>query len=370
MSDKLFIFDTTLRDGEQSPGASMTKEEKVRIARILEKMRVDVIEAGFPIASVGDFEAVKAVADTIKDATICGLARALDKDIDRAGEALKGANSARIHTFIATSPIHMEHKLRMSPDQVVEQAIHAVKRARLYTDDVEFSAEDAGRSDIDFLCRIFEAAIKAGATTLNVPDTVGYNLPEQFGETLRLLREKMPNSDKAIFSVHCHNDLGLAVANSLAAVTNGARQVECTINGLGERAGNAALEEVVMAVKTRNDIFKCYTDIDTTQIVPASRLVSGITGFPVQPNKAIVGANAFAHESGIHQDGVLKARETYEIMAAEDVGWSSNRMVMGKHSGRSAFRSRMKELGIEFESEESLNETFARFMDLADKKHE
>lgn len=370
MSDKLFIFDTTLRDGEQSPGASMTKDEKVRIAKILEKMHVDVIEAGFPIASVGDFEAVKAVADTIKDSTICGLARALDKDIDRAGEALKGANSGRIHTFIATSPIHMEQKLRMSPDQVVEQAVQAVKRARQFTDDVEFSAEDAGRSDIDFLCRIFEAVIKAGATTLNVPDTVGYNLPEQFGETLRLLREKMPNSDKVIFSVHCHNDLGLAVANSLAAVANGARQVECTINGLGERAGNAALEEVVMAVKTRQDIFSCYTDIDTTQIVPASRLVAGITGFPVQPNKAIVGANAFAHESGIHQDGVLKARETYEIMSAEDVGWSSNRMVMGKHSGRNAFRSRMKELDIEFESEESLNDAFARFKTLADKKHE
>lgn len=370
MSDKLFIFDTTLRDGEQSPGASMTKDEKVRIAKILEKMHVDVIEAGFPIASVGDFEAVKAVADTIKDSTICGLARALDKDIDRAGEALKGANSARIHTFIATSPIHMEQKLRMSPDQVVEQAVYAVKRARQYTDNVEFSAEDAGRSDIDFLCRIFEAAIEAGATTLNVPDTVGYNLPEQFGGTLRQLREKMPNSDKAIFSVHCHNDLGLAVANSLAAVANGARQVECTINGLGERAGNAALEEVVMAVKTRKDIFSCTTDIDTTQIVPASRLVAGITGFPVQPNKAIVGANAFAHESGIHQDGVLKARETYEIMSAEDVGWAANRMVMGKHSGRSAFRSRMNELDIEFESEESLNEAFTRFKELADKKHE
>jgi 2-isopropylmalate synthase len=371
MSDKLIIFDTTLRDGEQSPGASMTREEKVRIARNLERMGVDVIEAGFPIASVGDFEAVQAVANTIKESTVCGLARALDKDIDRAGEALQGANAGRIHTFIATSPIHMERKLRMSPEQVVEQAVRAVKRARQFTDDVEFSAEDAGRSDIDFLCRIFEAVIAAGATTLNVPDTVGYNLPQQFGETIRLLREKMPNADKAVFSVHCHNDLGLAVANSLTAVMNGARQVECTINGLGERAGNASLEEVVMAVKTRRDIFTCSVDhIDTTQIVPTSRLVSGITGFAVQPNKAIVGANAFAHESGIHQDGVLKHRETYEIMRAEDVGWSANRMVMGKHSGRNAFKTRMQELGIEFDSEESLNDAFGRFKELADKKHE
>lgn len=370
MSDKLFIFDTTLRDGEQSPGASMTKEEKVRIAKALEKMRVDIIEAGFPIASPGDFESVKVVADTVKDSTVCGLARALDKDIDRAGEALKGANSGRIHTFIATSPIHMERKLRMTPEQVVEQAVHAVKRARQYTDNVEFSAEDAGRSEIDFLCRIFEAVIDAGATTLNVPDTVGYAMPNQFGESMRQLIERIPNSDKAIFSVHCHNDLGLAVANSLSAVCNGARQVECTINGLGERAGNASLEEVVMAVKTRSDFFNCASAIDTSQIVPTSRLVSSITGFPVQPNKAIVGANAFAHESGIHQDGVLKHRETYEIMRAEDVGWAANRMVLGKHSGRNAFRTRMQELGIEFASEESLNEAFSRFKDLADKKHE
>ncbi|MCW8839567.1 MAG: 2-isopropylmalate synthase [Gammaproteobacteria bacterium] len=371
MSDKLYIFDTTLRDGEQSPGASMTREEKIRIARSLERMGVDIIEAGFPIASIGDFESVQAVANTVKESTVCGLARALDKDIDRAGEALKNANSARIHTFIATSPIHMERKLRMNPDQVVEQAVHAVKRARQYTDDVEFSAEDAGRSDIDFLCRIFEAVIAAGATTLNVPDTVGYNLPQQFGETIRQLREKMPNADKAIFSVHCHNDLGLAVANSLSAVLSGARQIECTINGLGERAGNASLEEVVMAVKTRKDFFDCNVDhIDTTQIVPTSRLVSGITGFAVQPNKAIVGANAFAHESGIHQDGVLKHRETYEIMRAEDVGWSANRMVLGKHSGRNAFKTRLAELGIEFESEEVLNDAFSRFKELADKKHE
>ncbi len=370
MSDKLIIFDTTLRDGEQSPGASMTKEEKVRIAKALEKMRVDVIEAGFPIASQGDFEAVQAVANVVKDSTVCGLARALDKDIDRAGEALKGANSGRIHTFIATSPIHMEMKLRMTPDQVVEQAVKAVKRARQFTDNVEFSPEDAGRSELDFLCRVIEAVIDAGATTINIPDTVGYNVPEQFGVLIRNLIERIPNSDKAVFSVHCHNDLGLAVANSLSAVMNGARQVECTINGLGERAGNASLEEVVMAVRTRQDLFPCDTSLDTTQIVPASRLVSGITGFPVQPNKAIVGANAFAHESGIHQDGVLKSRETYEIMRAEDVGWSTNRMVLGKHSGRNAFRTRLQELGISFDAEEELNAAFARFKDLADKKHE
>lgn len=370
-NDKLIIFDTTLRDGEQSPGASMTKEEKVRIAKTLEKMKVDIIEAGFPIASQGDFEGVQAVAKTVKDSTVCGLARALDKDIDRAGEALKGANSGRIHTFIATSPIHMQMKLRMQPDQVIEQAVKAVKRARQYTDDVEFSPEDAGRSEPEFLCRILEAVIDAGATTLNIPDTVGYNVPEQFGGLIKNLRENIPNSDKAVFSVHCHNDLGLAVANSLSAVMNGARQVECTINGLGERAGNASLEEIVMAVRTRHDIFPCsVSHIDTTLIVPASRLVSGITGFAVQPNKAIVGANAFAHESGIHQDGVLKNRETYEIMRAEDVGWSANRMVLGKHSGRNAFRTRLQELNVEFSSEDELNDAFSRFKDLADKKHE
>ncbi len=368
--DKLIIFDTTLRDGEQSPGASMTREEKLRIAKALEKMRVDVIEAGFPIASQGDFEAVQAVARTIRDSTVCGLARALEKDIDRAGEALKEANSGRIHTFIATSPIHMQQKLCMTPDQVVEQAVWAVKRARNFTDNVEFSAEDAGRSDIDFLCRVFEQAIKAGATTINVPDTVGYNLPDQFGTTLRTLLERIPNADQAIFSVHCHNDLGLASANSLAAVANGARQVECTINGLGERAGNASLEEIVMAVRTRRDLFECDTELDTTQIVTCSRLVASITGFPVQPNKAIVGANAFAHEAGIHQDGVLKSRETYEIMRAQDVGWTQNRMVLGKHSGRNAFRARLEELGMVFESEAELNEAFSRFKELADKKHE
>ncbi len=301
---------------------------------------------------------------------MCGLARALDKDIDRAGEALKPAASARIHTFIATSPIHMQMKLRMQPEQVIEQAVRAVRRARQYTDNVEFSPEDAGRSETDFLCRVMEAVIDAGANTVNIPDTVGYNLPHQFGELIRTLIERVPNSDKAVFSVHCHNDLGLAVGNSLSAVLNGARQVECTINGLGERAGNASLEEVVMAVQTRQDVFPCKTGLDTTQIMTCSRLVSGITGFAVQPNKAIVGANAFAHESGIHQDGVLKSRETYEIMRAQDVGWSANRIVLGKHSGRNAFRSRLRELGIEFEAEEELNNAFARFKDLADKKHE
>jgi len=370
MKDKLIIFDTTLRDGEQSPGASMTRDEKLKIARALEKMRVDVIEAGFPIASPGDFEAVQAVAKTIEGSTVCGLARANDKDIDAAAEALKPARAFRIHTFIATSPIHMEKKLRMQPDRVIETAVRSVKRAKSYTDDVEFSPEDAGRSEIDFLCRIIEAVIDAGATTINIPDTVGYAVPLYFGETIRQLIERVPNSDKAVFSVHCHNDLGLAVANSLAAVLNGARQVECTINGLGERAGNAALEEIVMGVRTRQDVFPCDTTLDTTEIVNCSRLVSNITGFPVQPNKAVVGANAFAHEAGIHQDGVIKSRETYEIMRAQDVGWHTNRLVLGKHSGRNAFRTRLKDLGLEFETEEHLNEAFARFKELADKKHE
>jgi len=368
--DRLVIFDTTLRDGEQSPGASMTKAEKLRIAKSLEKMNVDVIEAGFAVASRGDFDSVKAIANTIKDSTICSLSRALDKDIDRAAEALAGANSSRIHTFIATSPIHMKYKLQMEPEQVVEQAVRAVKRARNHTSDVEFSCEDAGRSEIDFLCRIIEAAIDAGASTINIPDTVGYAIPSQFGETIKTLLGRIPNADKAIFSVHCHNDLGLAVANSLSAVMSGARQVECTINGLGERAGNASLEEIVMAVRTRKDLFEIETGIDATHIVPTSRLVSNITGFPVQPNKAIVGANAFAHESGIHQDGILKHRETYEIMAAQDVGWHTNSLVLGKHSGRSAFKSRLEELGILLETETELNAAFARFKELADKKHE
>ena len=370
MQDKLIIFDTTLRDGEQSPGASMTKDEKLRIAKALEKMHVDIIEAGFPIASPGDFEAVKSVSELITESTVCALARALNKDIDCAAEALKPAKSFRIHTFLATSPIHMREKLRMNPEQVIENAVKAVKRAGKYTDNIEFSPEDAGRSEFDFLCRVIEAVINAGATTINIPDTVGYNLPQYFGELVGNLIENIPNSDKAVFSVHCHNDLGLAVGNSLAAVLNGARQVECTINGLGERAGNAALEEVVMTVRTRKDVFTCDTKLDTRQIVHCSRLVSTITGFPVQPNKAIVGANAFAHESGIHQDGVLKSRETYEIMRAEDVGWNANRMVLGKHSGRNAFRTRLEELGISFEKEEELNAVFSQFKELADKKHE
>lgn len=368
--EHLIIFDTTMRDGEQSPGASMTKEEKIRIGRQLERMKVDVIEAGFPAASDGDFAAVQAVARTVKESVVCGLARANENDIRRCGEAVRIAARPRVHTFIATSPIHMEKKLRMEPSQVIDQAVRAIKWASEYTDNIEFSPEDAGRSDIDFLCRIIEQVIRAGATTINVPDTVGYTLPEAFGGLIRQLRERVPNSDKVIWSVHCHNDLGLAVANSLSAVINGARQVECTINGLGERAGNAALEEIVMAVRTRQDIFPCDTGIDATQIVPASRLISGVTGFPVQPNKAIVGANAFAHESGIHQDGVLKSRETYEIMRAEDVGWNANKLVLGKHSGRNAFKSRLAELGIVIESEEAVNAAFKRFKDLADKKHE
>lgn len=369
-ADKLIIFDTTLRDGEQSPGASMTRDEKVRIARALERLGVDIIEAGFPAASPGDFESVQAVAGNVTDSTVCGLARALEADIDTAGRAVAAANSSRIHTFIATSPIHMQHKLRMQPQQVLEQAVRAVGWARRHTDNVEFSPEDAGRSDLDFLCRVLEAVIDAGATTVNIPDTVGYNLPDQFGSLIASLRERIPNSDKAVFSVHCHNDLGLAVANSLAAVQNGARQVECTINGLGERAGNAALEEVVMAVRTRRDLFSCDTTLDAREILSCSRLVSSITGFPVQPNKAIVGINAFAHEAGIHQDGVLKSRETYEIMRAEDVGWMANRMVLGKHSGRNAFRARLLDLDIEFGSEDALNDAFRRFKDLADRKHE
>ena len=370
MKEALVIFDTTLRDGEQSPGASMTQEEKLRIARQLERMRVDVIEAGFPAASPGDFEAVRAIAGAIRESTVCGLARANEHDIASAGAAIAPAARKRIHTFIATSPIHMEKKLRMTPDQVIEQAVKSIVQALNFTDDVEFSAEDAGRSELDFLVRVFDAAIRAGAKTINVPDTVGYNVPEQYANTLRTLIERVPDADKVIWSVHCHNDLGLAVANSLAAVVAGARQVECTINGLGERAGNASLEEIVMAVRTRADVFPVQTRIDTTQIVPASRLVSQITGYPVQPNKAIVGANAFAHEAGIHQDGVLKSRETYEIMRAEDVGWGANKLVLGKHSGRNAFRARLQEIGVEIASEEQLNIAFARFKELADKKHE
>lgn len=368
--NQIIIFDTTLRDGEQSPGAAMTKEEKIRIARQLEKLGVNVIEAGFAAASPGDFDAISEIAKIIKNSTVCSLARASENDVRRAGEAIKHAASGRIHTFIATSKIHMENKLRMTEDQVVERAVQAVKWAKEYTDDVEFSAEDAVRSDIDFLVRVFDAVIEAGAKTINVPDTVGYSIPAPWGERMATLIKRVKNSDKVIWSTHCHNDLGMAVANSLAAVMGGARQVECTINGLGERAGNASLEEVVMAIKTRHDIFNLDTRIDTTQIVPTSKLVSSITGYPVQPNKAIVGANAFAHESGIHQDGVLKHRETYEIMRAEDVGWNANKLTLGKLSGRNAFRTRLKELGIELESEDAVNAAFARFKDLADKKSE
>jgi 2-isopropylmalate synthase len=368
--DQLYVFDTTLRDGEQSPGASMTREEKVRIAKALDRMKVDIIEAGFPAASEGDFEAVRAVAQTGRYSTVAGLARTKGSDIDRAGEAVKDAPTSRVHTFIGTSPIHMQSKLNMEPEAVLERAVAAVKRARQWTDDVEFSCEDAGRSEADFLCRIIEQAIDAGARTINIPDTVGYNVAAQYGELIRSLRERVPNSQRAVWSVHCHDDLGLAVANSLAGVLGGARQVECTINGLGERAGNASLEEVAMAVRTRRDVFPCDTGLETTEILPTSRLVANVTGFHVQPNKAIVGANAFSHESGIHQDGVLKARETYEIMKAQDVGWNNNRMVMGKHSGRNAFRAKLEELGIAFDTPAELDDVFARFKDLADKKHE
>ncbi|WP_255988485.1 2-isopropylmalate synthase [Chitinolyticbacter albus] len=370
MGDRLYIFDTTLRDGEQSPGASMTREEKIRIARQLEKLGVDIIEAGFAAASPGDADAIRAIAEVIENSTVCSLARATERDIRAAGEAIAPAKRRRIHTFIATSPIHMEKKLRMSPDEVVEAAVKAVKLAREYTDDVEFSAEDALRSDIDFLARVFSAVIEAGATTLNVPDTVGYAVPQKTEAFFRELIAKTRGGDKVIWSAHCHNDLGMAVANSLAAVLGGARQVECTINGLGERAGNAAMEEIVMAVKTRHDVFGVETRIDATQIVPSSKLVSTITGYPVQPNKAIVGANAFAHESGIHQDGVLKHRETYEIMSAESVGWSANRLTLGKLSGRNAFKTKLLDLGIVLDTDEALNAAFARFKDLADRKRE
>jgi len=371
MAEKLIIFDTTLRDGEQSPGASMTREEKLRIARQLERLKVDVIEAGFAASSQGDFDAVKAIADAIKDSTVCSLSRANARDISRAAEALAGAKSARIHTFIATSPLHMEKKLRMTPDQVFEQAVQSVRFARNLVGDIEFSPEDGYRSDMDFLCKILEAVIREGATTINVPDTVGYAIPELYGDFIKTLRTRIPNSDKAIWSVHCHNDLGMAVANSLAGIKiGGARQIECTINGLGERAGNCALEEVVMAIKTRSDYFGLTVGVDTQQILAASRMVSQTTGFVVQPNKAVVGANAFAHASGIHQDGVLKARDTYEIMRAQDVGWSANKIVLGKLSGRNAFKQRLQDLGVELESETEVNNAFAKFKELADRKSE
>jgi 2-isopropylmalate synthase len=366
-SNRVIIFDTTLRDGEQSPGASMNLEEKLRIAAVLEEMGVDVIEAGFPIASNGDFEAVRGVAKSVRNASIAGLARASKRDIDRAWEALDGAARPRIHTFISTSPLHMKFKLQMEPE-AVHQAVHdSVSHARKLCDDVEWSPEDGSRSEHDFLCRCVETAIKAGARTINIPDTVGYAVPEEFAALIAMLMNRVPNIDKAIISVHCHNDLGLAVANSLAAVGAGARQVECTINGLGERAGNAALEEIVMALKTRHDRIPYATGIKTEVITKASRLVSTITGFPVQPNKAIVGANAFAHESGIHQDGMLKHAGTYEIMTPESVGLIRSTLVMGKHSGRHAFKAKLKELGFEL-GDNALEDAFRRFKDLADKK--
>lgn len=364
---RIKIFDTTLRDGEQSPGASMNVNEKLQVAKQLKKLGVDIIEAGFPFASPGDFEAVKRISEEVKDVVIAGLCRAKDEDIEVAAEALKPAPQRRIHTFIATSDIHLKYKLRMDRQQVLEAAVKAVKKARQYTDDVEFSAEDATRSDWEYLCKVVEEVIKAGATTVNIPDTVGYTIPQEFGKLIEYLMNKVPNIDKATISVHCHNDLGLAVANSLTAILKGAGQVECTINGIGERAGNAALEEIVMALKVRGDFFKADTGIITQEIYRTSRLVSKITGMVVQPNKAIVGANAFAHEAGIHQDGVLKERTTYEIMRPEDIGIPSSKLVLGKHSGRHAFKKRLEELGYTL-NEEEINRAFERFKILADQK--
>lgn len=369
MNDRVWIFDTTLRDGEQSPGVSLNTQEKLDIARQLQKLGVDIMEAGFPIASVGDFESVKTIAQNVKGVTIAGLSRASFKDIDRAWEAVKYADQARIHTFIATSDIHLKHKLKMSREQVIEAAVAAVKHAKKYTADVEFSAEDAFRSELDFLCQVIEAAISAGATTVNIPDTVGYATPVEFGEFIRDIRMKVPNIDKAIISVHCHNDLGLAVANSLAAVSNGAQQVECTVNGIGERAGNASLEEVVMALYTRNRFFEKNSNIKKEEIYRTSRLVSSLTGMRIQPNKAIVGKNAFAHESGIHQDGVLKERSTYEIMNPEMIGLNINNIVLGKHSGRHAIKDRLYELGYQL-SDDEIDKTFVKFKALTDKKKE
>ncbi len=361
------VFDTTLRDGEQSPGASMNVEEKIRVARQLVKLGVDIIEAGFPIASAGDFEAVRMIASEVRGATIAGLARTKPEDIDRAAEAIKPAESSRIHTFIATSDIHLQYKLKMSREAVLETAISAVKRARQYTDDVEFSAEDATRSDWDFLAKVTEEVIRAGAKTVNIPDTVGYTVPQEFEELIGHLMNKVPNIDKAVISVHCHNDLGLSVANSLAAVLAGAGQVECTVNGIGERAGNASMEEIVMALKTRPKFFNADTRVRTQEIYKTSRLVSKITGIVVQPNKAIVGANAFAHEAGIHQDGFLKERSTYEIMKPEDVGIPQSKLVLGKHSGRHAFKMRLQDLGYDI-GETDLNRAFEKFKHLADQK--
>lgn len=365
--DRVIVFDTTMRDGEQSPGASMSHQEKLELAKILEEMRVDVIEAGFPIASNGDFEAVRGIAEIVSESTICGLARAAPGDIDRCAEALKPARRGRIHTFISTSPVHMKWKLQMEPEAVLERVTSSVTYARNLIDDVEWSAEDATRTDRDFLRRCVEAAIKAGATTINIPDTVGYTYPDEYAALFRDLIETVPGADNVIFSTHCHNDLGLGVANSLAGVGGGARQIECAINGIGERAGNAALEEIVMALRVRGDRLPYFTGVEPLQITRASRYVSAITGFPVQFNKAIVGKNAFAHESGIHQDGMLKNAETYEIMKPEDVGQGATNLVMGKHSGRHAFREKLKALGYEL-GKNALDEAFQRFKDLADKK--
>jgi len=363
------IFDTTLRDGEQSPGCSMDMKEKLRMARQLAKLNVDIIEAGFPIASDGDFEAVKKIAQEIEGPSIAGLARANMKDIDRAWEAVKYAKKPRIHTFIATSDIHLQYKLKKSREQVLQETFDTVAHAKKYTNDVEFSAEDATRSDWEYLAKVFSAAVEAGATTLNVPDTVGYTFPSEFSRLITYLKQNVKNSDQIIFSVHCHNDLGLAVANSLAAVQAGARQVECTVNGIGERAGNCSLEEIVMSMKVRKDLFQCDTEIVTEQIHHSSKLLTLITGVNVQPNKAIVGANAFAHESGIHQDGILKNQMTYEIMTPESVGWSKHKLVLGKHSGRHAFRTRLSELGYQL-TEEEFQKAFDAFKKLADLKKE
>ncbi len=363
------IFDTTLRDGEQSPGCSMNLSDKLRIAQALVDLGVDVIEAGFPIASPGDFESVRAVASQFRGATICGLARCNEADIDRAWDALRVAETPRIHVFLATSAIHREFKLKMTPDEIIATAVRGVQRAKGYCDDVEFSPEDAARTEIDFLCRVVEAVIAAGATTVNIPDTVGYATPTQMGIVIRNLVERVPNIDRATISIHCHDDLGLAVANSLAAVENGAGQIECTINGIGERAGNCSLEEVVMAMRTRHDFYHCDTRIHTEKLVPTSRLLAQITGMTVQRNKAIVGRNAFAHEAGIHQDGMLKERTTYEIMRPEDVGFSKTDLVLGKHSGRAALGDRAKQLGYDVQAEQ-LKQIFDKFKVLADEKKE
>jgi 2-isopropylmalate synthase len=365
--DRVLIFDTTLRDGEQCPGATMTLEEKIEIAGLLDEMGVDIIEAGFPIASNGDFEAVTEIAKRVEKATVAGLARAGIKDIDRAGEAVRQARRPRIHTFLSTSPVHMKYKLQKEPDEVLEMVIASVTRARNLVEDVEWSAEDGTRTEHDFLCRCVEAAIKAGATTINIPDTVGYTVPEEYFALIKMLRERVPNAGQAIFSVHCHNDLGMAVANSLAGVAAGARQIECTVNGIGERAGNAALEELVMAIRTRRDVLPFHTGIDAAMLMRASKVVANATSFPVQYNKAIVGRNAFAHESGIHQDGMLKHTQTYEIMTPESVGVSKTSLVMGKHSGRNAFRSKLEEMGYRL-SDNQFEDAFVRFKDLADRK--